>query len=517
MNGLLIIIAISSGRLFASFDLFENLSAASFIYQHDTSSMSISLSSFSKNDWLVNRRIRQLEFLTSFRHRIGIAGMEFRLVGSERRENMALAREMKFDAISSVSIRQNLEFNNDVQFDLQKLGGAVYTADNSGVSIDSRLGWSSEEQSASLYTRMDNKRLITRALHGVQFSSKWQHIGLNINGKAEYETNSYELAGVRDREFRKGGELSSQFSNPSVTVEVNAGAWDYAYLKSRTRNHFVKSLDVTAKSQLDWGASAMNIEFSSGLNDNTLSTISLWEKIRSHTLQLNYTHGEFVGRFRASIKRFYYPSVKPDDRDERLIETSVALLKHPIWNSFLDIELGVRQNDFVFVRAERSANTRRRQIYFIKTGYAYNGPIEVKASNEVTAFYTFYRFDPAHDMLLRYIDMDIDISRKFNFTVLNISVRHKLSDYGRFFEDVYYRRSASREYWIDWGVLITRVYGFNLNLRMENYMKAERISKYMESKISVTFQKRDEKFGLSWVNRNGRKFLTMSLSFERGF
>ncbi len=516
MNGLLLLIILSGGRFFTSFDIFENLSTASFMYQQDTSNLSFNISSFSKNDELIGRRIRQMSFFLSTVHNLRSSVLKFYLNGSDRKENRSTAQELQFSVSSSTPILKNLNLANDVTFDVQQLGGAVYTADNSGVSINTDIDWQTDGGSAELYLRMDNRKLIQRRLHGLKFSARFART-IHLDGRAEYDINSYELAGTRDTEFRKGGEFTSKFNRGLTTISINANAWKYHYLKTSTRNRMETSIDFSLNSQLNLGESRANIELSNSISRNDLPSISLWERELDRHISVKYFYQHFEGKFRVSLKRYYYPPMKPDDRDERLIESSVSLNNYSMMSGLLDIELGVRQNDFLFVRSERSANTRKRRIFFVRTGYQYDGVLHVDASNELAAFYTLYRFDAANDMLLRYIDLNVDISKKFSITELNLSLRHKLSDYGRFFENVYYRRAISREYWMKGRILIGKLDGFNLNLHMENYIRSERVGKYKESRAGFELSNNTVRLGLTSVRRTDRHYLTFSLTFERGF
>ncbi len=512
-----LLILVSESKVFASFDFLESISTASFVFQHNALPLNLSFSSFAKNDEVIGRKIREIDFTTSYNYPFGKSSLTFKFDGSARTENAANARTLNAGVLSILPINDFLRFTQDVNFEVQRLSGTVYTADNSGIDLSGELSIGREDRGLKIYHLLDKKRLISKNLDGVRYSLTLPDRGIKAIGRAEYEVSNYEITGLRDNSIRRGGELNLSAGKGKLEASVSARLWDYRYAISRTRDRTEGEISVATSSDFHIAGGTAHLGFSTGGEFSTYHTISLWEKRIHHEAMGSYSLRWYHASFRIRINRAFFPEAKPDDRDERIIESSVGLKGYPILNSLLDLELGVRQNDFVFVRSERSANTRTRKIYFIRTGYFYDQGVKIKGTGELAAYYTLYRFRESRDMLLRYIDMNLDMEKTFTTTTLRLALRQKLSDYGRYFEAVYYRRSRSSETWFSTEVLIHVREGFNLNLHMRNYVRVEMNGVFPESRVGLQLEGSALRVGFDSVVREGHKYLTFSLNFERGF
>ncbi len=512
----ILIVILSETKFFASFDLLESLSSASIMYQRTNPTSALTFSSFSKNDLLISRRIREISLNTALFYALGRSRVKFSFEGTDRMENDSKAKTF-LAGVNSILPFGFGRFSNEAKFEVQRLSGTIYSADNSGVTINSGLEIGSDSSGVGFYANMDRKRLINKRLYGVRYNLTLLNSTLHSSGKSEYEINSYELAGIRDTGYRKGGELELGFHKKHIQLVAKGHLWDYRYAVTTTRNHIDKTAESQATAELPIVDGNLRLSFSTGIDLTQFSTISLWQRRIFHQIEANYTLGWYYAHFRAVINRLFFPPLKPDDRDERIVESSVGLNNYGIGHSVLNLSLGVKQNDFVFIRSERSANTRTRKTYFVRSSYDFSGPVTVSANGELAAFYTLYRFRESGDMLLRYLDMSVEVEKNIGLTGVRFQVREKLSDYGRYFESVYYRRSKSYETWVSAALLIRLTESFNLKLHAESYTRKELMRVYSETKIGLGGKNEHVNLDFSMVRRGEKRFPVLSLSFQRGF
>ncbi len=198
--------------------------------------------------------------------------------------------------------------------------------------------------------------------------------------------------------------------------------------------------------------------------DLTFTLIGLIRNISSTTIKGNF-----------NLKRTNYPQgERPDDRDERLMETSVE--SHIRFHGLILIsKLIARRQDLLFLRGLRSASSRTTDHYKISSTVVPGLPYNLTFRWEISALYSIFRFKPENNILLRYLEFET----KGGDSLLGISFKIRWQDQGRYQKELnrgwsYLRTRISRELWSNLSLLIFHMGNVKLYIKEQVYFRKQR-------------------------------------------
>jgi len=186
---------------------------------------------------------------------------------------------------------------------------------------------------------------------------------------------------------------------------------------------------------------------------------------------------EFSGGSRAYLRSWIsrtgydYPQrFLPNDRDDRTLSaiTGVRATMRP----GLTIELGflARNQDLVFIRPERSHETRCQDRYALFGKCAWAGPISMEFICEISAVYNTYRFSPQDNLLIRFYENAMLLKAQ----AIQSTVRFRLQDHGGYAGGIYYPSSFSREFWFQPSLRVFSIGSTGVFLMGRSYLREER-------------------------------------------
>ncbi|MEO0180049.1 MAG: hypothetical protein ABIM74_03075 [candidate division WOR-3 bacterium] len=146
-----------------------------------------------------------------------------------------------------------------------------------------------------------------------------------------------------------------------------------------------------------------------------------------------------------SKKAYDYPQgFLPDDRDDRALFSVIGLRMSLRPNLLAEMGFTARSQDMVFLKPERSHETRHQEKYSMFGRCAWGGPISLDFRAEVSAVYNTYRFNPQANLLIRFYENALYFkTRRFQS-----STRFRLQDQGGYAAGIYYPSAFSREIWL---------------------------------------------------------------------
>ena len=160
----------------------------------------------------------------------------------------------------------------------------------------------------------------------------------------------------------------------------------------------------------------------------------------------------------------------PNDRDDRTL--SVITGVRTLLNPALVAELGflARNQDLVFLRSERSHETRNQDRYALFGKCAWSGPVAVEFRCELSAVYNTYRFNPQDNLLIRFYENALFLKGQRIQSV----ARLRLQDHGGYAAGIYYPSTFSRELWFQPSFRLFSIGGTGIFMMARYYLRDER-------------------------------------------
>jgi len=353
---------------------------------------------------------------------------------------------------------------------------------------------------------------------------------------ASYEREDYSLEGAHDARNRATASL--KFLRDVAVMPFSL----HFFLDSRA-GFFRRKMEFMADRteiggsggcavKVNWGKVFLRLEVEDGIGlsdfinfegDERLSRRHAFFEARFPLLRFSIqTKGEI------SLSRYSYPQgIRTDDRDLRNSECLLKLSFPPECWGRLSASFSYSGKDLLYVRSERSYNTRRNEEYRLGFTYGNEPPLELRAEIDIVALYSLYRFDQNRNLLIRYALAEFNLFYPDSGGIFSVCLRERLQDQGGYVAEggrwYFLRKSRARETWVYPSVRIIRVKGFGLYGDIGFY---ERLSAPVERSLVLTaFEKffglRLEGPGVEAYYRRHRRgydsFSSFSLLIERRF
>ena len=488
-----------------------------------------------KSDRILSRGSKKIGMFVTLARNLGNDTLFLDLSGEHSKETRGTSSN------SSTGGRVGLSLFRVLYAFMTRLGGAYEKTSYSGSSgeLDNSgfiLKFSLEGGPLSeLKLRLEKRKVNSMAVGAVRAALPMGHIG-SAALTASYEREYYSLEGAQDARNRARAGL--KFLRDVAVMPLSL----HFFLDSRAgffrrkmefmadRTEIGGSGGCSVKANL--GKVFLKLEFENGIGlsdfinfegDERLSRRRAYFEARFPLLQFSIqTKGEI------SLSRYSYPQgIRTDDRDLRNSEGLLKLSSPPKrWGRF-SASFSYSGKDLLYVRSERSYNTRRNEEYRLGFTYDKKPPLELRAKVDIVALYSLYRFDQNRNLLIRYALAEFDLFYPDSGGFLSLVLRGRLQDQGGYVEEgekwYFLRKSRARENWVYPSVRIIRVKSFRLYADAGFY---ERLSAPVEKTLVLTaFEKffglRLEGPGVEAYYRRHRRgygsFSSFSLLIERRF
>ena len=495
---------------------------------------SFSLTLSTKSDRILSRGSRKLGMFVTLARGLGDDTLYLDLSGEHDRETRGSSTSSSAGGragLSLLSVLQMFSMRLGAAYERASYSGSSGELDNSGLILNFSLQGGPISE---LKVRMEKRRVNSVAVGAVRAALPVASGSAALT--ASYEKEDYSLEGTSDT--RNRGKADLRFVRDIQVfpfslhfyVDSRAGLFRRKREFVSDRTEIGGSAGGTLNAKL--GKVFLRFEFENGIGLSDFINFDGDERLsrRRACFEARFPFFRFRVQTKGevSLSRFSYPQgVRTDDRDLRNSEGTVKLLfPTERWGRF-SASFGYSGKDLLYVKSERSYNTRRNEEYRLGFTYDKEPPLELRAGVDIVALYSLYRFDQNRNLLIRYAQAEFALFYPDSGGVLSVVLRGRLQDQGGYVEEggmwYFLRKSRARESWVYPSVRILRVKGFRLFGDIGFY---ERLSAPVERTLLLTasekfFGLRLEGPGLEAYYRRHRRgddsFSSFSLLIERRF
>ncbi|RKZ01996.1 MAG: hypothetical protein DRQ10_01040 [Candidatus Hydrothermota bacterium] len=521
----LVITLAYNGRVFSSFSLLKDIEVASFLVEKNYQNWNWSFSSFSKNDHFLARKVRELTLKVSLNRPLRFGLLNLETEGQIDKDNLIEQRRIRLTANLNAKPKSWAKIEQSTSLEALKLLHDMSVKDNSGFEVAGRVTLGKPFASLDITGKAERRPILEKIKRGFSANFAYNPIGLEGYIRFEKADFSYELAGGTNHERHtvKEGAATWKRTHPfgSFNLSVNVSERSINFVREPLRDRLEQSLSF--KNSLKFTDNAfipIDFSFFMGLVKRKYPNAGVLEIDSTRGLEVLLDLQSMKLGYSIELQRTTFPSGgSADDNDEREIEFYVEGGDYLILRNLkTKIRMGVKQNDFVFIKSERSANTRQRKSFSLNVGFESDGKWTIRANYKLSAHYLRYKFAQDKDMLLRDFDVDVKVLRPFRHIETGLAVRLKYSDRGNISELVYHRQRVTKEYWIGPELLIKTNFGFNFKISSYGYFRKvyDRLD-FVERSLSFSLLGDNVQVEYSLNRRNDLRFNTFTLEYKRGF
>ncbi len=181
-------------------------------------------------------------------------------------------------------------------------------------------------------------------------------------------------------------------------------------------------------------------------------------------------HGLYLRSWIIRTGYDYPQGFLPNDRDDRTLSTIMGLRSTVSQGLAAEFGFLARNQDLVFLRSERSHETRHQDRYTLFGKCAWAGPLSIEFRCEVSAVYNTYRFNPQSNLLVRFYENALFLKSE---RIQSIA-RFRLQDYGGYAGGIYYPSSFSREFWFQPSFRVFSIGATGIFLMARYYLRDEK-------------------------------------------